>query len=107
MRAEYFFVQNAVILEYGLFPDLTRFVIITAWVGSVAIVLTLFTGHLSAALVTRFGYRITTLIGGAFCAMSLIASSFVENMLVLFFTYSLVFGLGSSCTFSAGPSGGN
>ena len=34
--------------------------------------------------------------------MSLIASSFVENMLVLFFTYSLLFGLGSSCTFSAG-----
>ena len=34
--------------------------------------------------------------------MSLIASSFAENMLVLFFTYSLLFGLGSSCTFSAG-----
>ena len=70
--------------------------------GSVAIALTFFTGHLSAALVTRFGCRITTLIGGAFCVVSLIASSFVENMLVLFFTYSLLFGLGSSCTFSAG-----
>ena len=34
--------------------------------------------------------------------VSLIASSFVENMMVLFFTYSLLFGLGSSCTFSAG-----
>lgn len=33
---------------------------------------------------------------------SLIASSFVENMMVLFFTYSLLFGLGSSCTFSSG-----
>ena len=34
--------------------------------------------------------------------MSLIASSFVENISVLFFTYSLLFGLGCSCTFSAG-----
>ena len=31
-----------------------------------------------------------------------ISSSFVENMRVLFFTYSLLFGLGSSCTFSSG-----
>ena len=61
-----------------------------------------FTGHLSTALITRFGCRITTLIGGAFCVVSLIASSFVENMFVLFFTYSLLFGVGSSCTFSAG-----
>ena len=76
--------------------------LITAWVGSVAITLTFFTGHISTALVTRFGCRNTTLIGGAFCVVSLIASSFVENMLVLFFTYSLLFGLGSSCTFSAG-----
>ena len=70
--------------------------------GSVAIALTFLTGHLSAALITRFGCRITTLIGGAFCVVSLIASSFVENMMVLFFTYSLLFGLGSSCTFSSG-----
>ena len=76
--------------------------LIAAWVGSVAIALTFFTGHISTALVTRFGCRITTLIGGAFCVVSLIASSFVENMLVLFFTYSLLFGVGSSCTFSAG-----
>lgn len=34
--------------------------------------------------------------------MSLICSSFVDNMKVLFFTYSLLFGLGSSCVFSAG-----
>ena len=34
--------------------------------------------------------------------MSLICSSFVDNMKLLFFTYSLLFGLGSSCVFSAG-----
>ena len=34
--------------------------------------------------------------------MSLIASSFVENILLLFFTYSLLFGFGCCCTFSAG-----
>ena len=72
--------------------------------GFVAIALTLLTGHLSAALITRFGCRITTVIGGAFCVVSLIASSFVENMMALFFTYSLrfLFGSESSCTFSSG-----
>ena len=39
--------------------------------------------------ITWFGHRITTLIGGAFCVVSLIASCFVEIM-VLFFTYSLL-----------------
>lgn len=34
--------------------------------------------------------------------MSLTCSSFVDNMKLLFFTYSLLFGLGSSCVFSAG-----
>ena len=34
--------------------------------------------------------------------MSLICSSFVDNMKLLFFTYSLLFGWGSSCVFSAG-----
>lgn len=75
---------------------------VLAWFDSVGIALAFFTGHLSSALVTRFGCRATTLIGGAFCVVSLITSSFVENMMVLFFTYSLLFGLGSSCTFSAG-----
>ena len=57
---------------------------------------------MSNALVIRFGCRITTLIGGVFCTVSLICSSFVDNMKLLFFTYSLLFGLGSSCVFSAG-----
>lgn len=60
------------------------------------------TGHISTALVTRFGCRITTLIGGAFCVVSLITSSFVENISVLFITYSFLFCLGCSCTFSSG-----
>ena len=34
--------------------------------------------------------------------MGLIASSFVENIFVLFFTYSFLFAVGCSCTFSVG-----
>ena len=34
--------------------------------------------------------------------VSLITSSFAQSMTVLFFTYSVLFGLGSSCTFSSG-----
>ena len=67
-----------------------------------AIPLTFLAGHISTALITRFGCRITGLIGGAFCVVSLIASSFAENMWVLFFTYSILYGLGSSCAYSSG-----
>ena len=63
---------------------------VLAWFDSVGIALAFFAGQQSSALVTRFGCRVTTLIGGTFCVVSLIASSFVENMMVLFFTYSLL-----------------
>ena len=35
-----------------------------AWIGSLAIALIFFAGHLSGALVKRFGCRFTTLLGG-------------------------------------------
>ena len=53
-------------------------------------------------MITKFGCRITALVGGGLCVVSLVTSSFVEQLDVLFFTYSLLFGLGSSCIFSAG-----
>ncbi|XP_068681703.1 monocarboxylate transporter 10-like isoform X1 [Montipora foliosa] len=75
---------------------------ITALVGSVAIALTFFNGFFSTTLVSWLGCRITALMGGAICAISLIVSSFVKNILLLLLTYSVLFGFGCSCTFAAG-----
>ncbi|XP_068729989.1 monocarboxylate transporter 10-like [Montipora capricornis] len=75
---------------------------ITACIGSVGVAMTFFSGHISTALVTRVGCRITSIIGGVFCAISLLVSSFVDNLYLLLFTYSVLFGFGCSCTFSSG-----
>ena len=64
--------------------------------------MTYISGHISTTLVTRIGCRITSIIGGVFCAVSLLVSSFVDNLYLLPFTYSVLFGFGCSCTFSSG-----
>ncbi|XP_068682810.1 monocarboxylate transporter 10-like [Montipora foliosa] len=73
-----------------------------ASVGSVGIALTFFTGHFSTALVTWLGCRVAALIGGEICAISLLLSSFASDILLLLFSYSILFGFGCSCLFSAG-----
>ncbi|XP_068730999.1 monocarboxylate transporter 10-like isoform X1 [Montipora capricornis] len=73
-----------------------------AAIGSVAMALKFFTGLFTTFLVTWLGCRVTALIGGAVCAIGLVASSFVKNISLLFLTYSVFVGLGCSCTYSAG-----
>ncbi|XP_020630410.1 monocarboxylate transporter 3-like [Orbicella faveolata] len=73
----------------------------TAWVGSLAMALTNFSGLVSGALIKRFGCRFTTLVGGFLCALSLGLSSLAKNILTLFLTYSALYGLGTSCVLSA------
>lgn len=69
--------------------------------GSLAIALIFFAGHVSGTLVERFGCRITTLVGGFLCTLSLALASLAKNILHLYLTYSLLYGLGTSCVFSA------
>ncbi|XP_074631618.1 monocarboxylate transporter 10-like [Acropora palmata] len=75
---------------------------IAALVGSVAIALTFFAGLFSTSLVTWFGSRVTALMGGAICVVTLTISSFVGNIFLLLFTYGVLFGFGCSCVFAAG-----
>ena len=69
--------------------------------GSLAIALIFFSGHASGALVRRFGCRVTTLLGGFLCTLSLGVSSLVKSIGMLYLTYSVLYGLGTSCVFSA------
>ena len=41
-------------------------------------------------------------MGGTICVITLIISSFVNNIFILLVTYGVFFGLGCSCIFSAG-----
>ena len=67
-----------------------------------AIALTFFAGLFATSLVTWLGCRVTALMGGAICAISLVVSSFANDMTILLFSYGILFGFGCSCTFSAG-----
>ena len=70
-----------------------------AWVGSVGIACTFALGPLTSMLVNRFGCRITALVGGLTCVSSLLLSSLPSSILVMYVTYSVPFGFGSSCLF--------
>ena len=72
-----------------------------AWVGSLAMAMVNFSGLVSGALIKRFGCRVTSSLGGFLCALSLGLSSLAKNILTLFLTYSVLYGLGTSCVFSA------
>ena len=63
-----------------------------------------FSGLISGALVKRFGCRATTLLGGLLCSLSLGLSSLAKNIVTLYLTYSVLYGLGTSCVLSASTS---
>ena len=60
-----------------------------------------FTGPVSAVLVNKFGCRLTNLLGALICASSLATASLSENLVTLFLTYSILFGIGTSFVFNA------
>ena len=73
----------------------------TACVGSVGISMAYIACPITGMSVQRWGCRFTAMIGALVCAIGLLASSFVQKMFFLYFTYSLLFGLGVSCIFMA------
>ena len=66
----------------------------SALVGSLALGMTWFASPLPGYLSDRFGCRITNFIGGALCVTGLAMTSFSPSLNLMYFTHSLVFGLG-------------
>ena len=72
-----------------------------AWVGSLATSIMFLFGPLSTSLCEAFGCRIVTVCGGLVCIAGLFLSSFATSLTVLYVTYGLIFGAGTSlCFFS-------
>lgn len=76
-------------------------VLVSAWAGSIAIATVFFCGPFAGILVNRFGCRVTCMLGGTICAASLGIASLAESIIVLYFTYSILFGFGSSLMFTS------
>jgi len=73
-----------------------------AWIGSLSIALVFFTGPVSGILVSKFGCRLTTVLGALICAASLATASLSEGLVTLYLSYSILFGIGTSFVFNAG-----
>ena len=68
----------------------------SAWIGSFALSLTLFAAPLVGRLSQKFSCRLGVFIGGLLYITGLAATSFVNDIAVMFFTFSVLTGLGSS-----------
>ena len=74
---------------------------LTALVGSLAMSFMCFFGPVAAKLIDRFGCRIVTIFGGLTCAVGFALTSLIPSISVMFITYSLLFGFGACCVYSA------
>ena len=61
-----------------------------------------FTGSVSGIMVSKFGCRVTSLLGAIICAVSLASASVSQSLVVLYLSYSIPFGIGTSFIFNAG-----
>ncbi|XP_066280444.1 monocarboxylate transporter 7-like isoform X1 [Branchiostoma lanceolatum] len=74
---------------------------VIGWIGSVAYGLLCLASPLSTPLFLRFGHRKVSLCGVVLCSASLLTTSFVPHIAYMFFTYSLLYGLGANFVFNA------
>ncbi|XP_048585794.1 monocarboxylate transporter 3 [Nematostella vectensis] len=72
----------------------------TAWVGSIAIAFTFLMSPVAVRMSQRFGLRLVTMCSGALLVISLVTSSFVEDLVYLYFSYGVLFGIGASSILS-------
>ena len=68
----------------------------SAWIGSFALALTLFAAPLVGRLSEKFSCRFVIIIGGLLYILGLTATSFVNDIGVMIFTFSILTGIGSS-----------
>ena len=83
-----------------------RYILITssllflAWAGSMAASLACLLSPISCSLSERFGCRIVAICGSLICMVSLLSSSFVTKLELLYFTHGILFGLGNNFVYT-------
>ncbi|XP_063240519.1 monocarboxylate transporter 14-like [Bacillus rossius redtenbacheri] len=66
----------------------------TAWIGSLFMSVPLLSGPIGSALVDRYGCRSMTIVGGMISGLGYVLSAFADSVVVLYFTFGLIAGLG-------------
>ena len=82
------------------FLTCTVFIYLPAWIGALQITMTFFLSPIASILVDRFGIRRTAFTGALLATAGMLASSFVNQLEVLYLTYGLLLGIGSSLIYN-------
>lgn len=70
-----------------------------AWVQSISQFMLFFFCPLSSLLTERYGARAVTMSGGILMSVGLLSSSWVNQLNALYFTYGVIFGLGTALAY--------
>ena len=97
--SKFSFENQRVPADESVFVELWSLVIVTwvsfsAFVGSLALGMTWLASPLPGYLCDRVGCRIANFIRGTLCVTCLVLTSFSHSLNLMYFTHSLVFGLG-------------
>jgi MFS family permease len=74
---------------------------VLAWVGSLALALPMTLSPLAARLITRYGARPMSMTGAIIAALGLFLTSFVNSITLMYITFSLIYGFGTSLPYTA------
>lgn len=72
----------------------SEFILVPAWVGSVAYGLSMTCGPITSFLISRFGNRVVMMTGSVICSVAVLSTSFVTDLNVMFGSFSVLYGLG-------------
>ena len=73
---------------------------VSAWIGSIAFGVNFLFGPVASSLCQRFSCRLVAAAGGLIAVFGFLITSFANSVYFIYFTYSVVWGFGSSLSFA-------
>lgn len=92
--------NNFGILYTYLISDLRAEPSDAAWVGSIAFGMNFLCGPITSGLCQKFGIRLVAAVGGIIAFLGLLLTSFTNSLYVIYLTYSVLWGFGSSLNYA-------
>ena len=76
--------------------DILLIFILSAWVASITLSISTLLSPFVGAVINRFGCRVVEVFGAVICTVSLLVTSFAEQMEFMYFSYGVIYGIGLS-----------
>ena len=80
--------------------SLTFFFHFSAWIGSIAFGMMFLCGPIASTMCQKYGCRTVSAIGGLIGLLGLLLTSFTNSIYVIYLTYSVLWGFGSSLNYA-------